>query len=129
MQMKIKLAFAAALIVLSIGAKAQSAADSARTPEGRAAALTEKMRTQLPLTDDQVPQVQAINLKYAQKNQQIWAGGGGRFAKFRELKSSQKDKDKELKAILDKDQYKKYEAMQQEMKDKAREAYKERQGQ
>ena len=116
------------VLVIAVGVKAQSA-DSARTPEGRAAALTEKMQTKLALTGDQVPQVQAINLKYAQKNQQILTGSDGRFAKFRALKSSGKDKDKELKAVLDKDQYKKYQAMQQEMKDKAREAYRNRQGQ
>jgi len=123
---KIRLFFAAALFVITMGAKAQSA-DSSKTPEGRATALTEKMKTQLSLTDDQVPQVQAINLKYAQKNQEIWTGTGGRFAKFRALKSSQKDKDKEIKAVLDKDQYKKYAAMKEEMKDKAREEYKNRQ--
>jgi hypothetical protein len=125
-QKKIRLFFAAALLVLTLGAKAQSA-DSTRTPEGRAAALTEKMKTQLTLTDDQVPQVQAINLKYARKNQEIWTGAGGRFAKFKSLKSSQKDKDGEIKAVLNKDQYKKYKAMQEEMKDKARAEYKSRQ--
>ena len=116
---KIRLFFAAVLLVLSVGAKAQSA-DSTRTPEGRAATLTEKMKTQLTLTEDQVPQVQAINLKYAQRNQQIWTGTGGRLAKFKSLKSSQKDKDEEIKAVLDKDQYKKYKAMEQEMKDRIR---------
>lgn len=124
---KIRLFFAAAMLVLSVSAKAQSA-DSTRTPESRAAALTGKMSAQLPLTDDQIPQVQAINLKYAQKNQEIWTGTGGRFAKFKALKSSQKNKDKEIKAVLNKDQYKKYKAMQEEMKDKAREEYKSRQG-
>lgn len=120
--MRITLAFMAVLLAVSIGSKAQSA-DSTRTTEGRAAALTEKMKTELSLTDDQLPQVRAINLKYAQQNQQIWTGTGGRFAKFKALKSSQKDKNKEMKAVLDKDQYKKYETMQQEMKDKARQEY------
>jgi hypothetical protein len=126
--MRITLTFMAVLLAVSIGTKAQSA-DSAHTAESRATALTEKMKTQLSLTDDQVPQVQTINLKYAQKNQEIWAGTGGRFAKFKALKSSQKDKSKELKAVLDKDQYKKYEVMQQEMKDKAREEINNRKGQ
>ncbi len=89
--------------------------DSTRTPEGRAAALTEKMKTELSLTDDQYPSVQAINLKYALKNEQIFKGSEGKFAKFRALKSSQKDKSKEMKAILTSDQYKKYEEMMKEM--------------
>jgi len=89
--------------------------DSTRTPEGRAAALTEKMKTELSLTDDQYPSVQAINLKYAQKNEGIFKSSDGKFAKYRALKSSQKDKSKEMKAILTSDQYKKYEEMMKEM--------------
>ena len=110
------------LLVSALSANAQSAqpaqsespartTDSTRTPEGRAAALTEKMKTELSLTDDQYPSVQAINLKYAQKNETIIKGSDGKFAKYRALKSSQKDKSKEMKAILTIDQYKKYEDM------------------
>lgn len=124
---KIRLFLVSLVLVFAIGAKAQST-DSTRTPESRATALTEKMKTQLSLTDEQTPQVQAINLKYAQKNREIWTGGGGKFAKFRALKSSQKDKDKAMKGVLNKDQYKQYKAMQEEMKNKAREEYKDRQG-
>ncbi|HWB93571.1 MAG TPA: hypothetical protein VG605_17040 [Puia sp.] len=121
-QKKIRLRLAAAFLILTLGAKAQRT-DSTSTPEARATALTEKMKTQLALTDDQVPQVQAINLKYVEKNQEILAGTEGRFAKFRAFKSSQKAKDKELKAILDKDQYKKYEAMKEQMKNQVRQQY------
>ena len=131
---KIRAGLAASFLVLSVIVKAQSA-DSTKTEdktadktaEGRAAALTEKMKTQLALTDDQYPQVQAINLKYAQKNQAIFAGTEGRMAKFRSLQSSQKDKSKEMKAILTKDQYKMYEEMMDEMRQKTREEYKDRQ--
>jgi len=117
---------AGAALTLSVSAKAQSA-DSARTTEGRASALTEKMKTELSLTDDEYPKVLAINLKYAQKNEEIFQGSEGRFAKFKSLRSSQKEKNKEMKAVLDKDQYKKYEEMTEEMKAKAREQYKTRQ--
>jgi hypothetical protein len=89
--------------------------DSTRTPEGRAAALTEKMKTELPLTVDQYPSVQAINLKYALKNERIFKGFDGKFAKYRAIKSSQKDKGREMKAILTSGQYKKYEEMMKEM--------------
>lgn len=117
---------AAAMVVMAIGANAQST-DTTRTPESRAAALTERMETRLTLTDDQVTSVQSINLKYAEKNQEIWTGTSGRFAKFRALQSSQKDKDKELKAVLDKDQYKEYKAMREEQREKARAQYQARQ--
>jgi len=118
------------IMVSAATAKAQSAtaqsADSTGTAEGRAANLTEKMKTELSLTDAQYPHVQAINLKYAQKNEEIFKGPDGRFAKFKALKSSQQEKNKEMKAVLDKDQYKKYAAMMDEMKSKAREQYKGR---
>ncbi len=126
-----KISFSIVFLILSflvsaLSANAQSAqpaqpgpparsTDSTRTPGGRAAALTEKMKTELSLTDDQYPSVQAINLKYALKNEQIFKGSEGKFAKFRALKSSQKDKSREMKAILTSDQYKKYEEMMKEM--------------
>jgi hypothetical protein len=124
-----------AMMVSAVSAKAQStqpaqagqtarSTDSTRTPEGRAAALTEKMKKELSLTDDQYPSVQALNLKYAQQNERIFKGSDGKFAKYKALKSSQKDKSKEMKAALTSDQYKKYEAMVEEMKSKAREQYK-----
>jgi hypothetical protein len=115
------------LILAAITTQAQTT-DSTRTAEGRASALTEKMKNELSLTDAEYPQVQAIKLKYAQKNEEIFKGSEGKFAKFKSLKSSQKEKNKEMKAVLGKDQYKKYEAMTEEMKAKAREQYKTRQG-
>ena len=70
---KLRFFLATALFILSVGANAQSTdstrTSQGRTPEDRAAALTEKMRTQLSLTDDQIPQVQVINLKY-----EVWDG-------------------------------------------------------
>jgi hypothetical protein len=109
-----------ATMLSATSVKAQTAgspvtADSTRTAEGRAAALTEKMKTELSLTADQYPSVQALNLKYAQKNEQIFKGSDGKFAKYKALKASQKDKNKEMKAILTSDQYKKYEEMVKQM--------------
>lgn len=122
---KIGLFLTAALLIISLGTKAQSA-DTTNVAMDRATAMTEKMKARLNLTDDQVPRVQTINSRYAEKNREIFTGSGGRFAKFRALKSSQKQKDKEMKAVLDKDQYKQYEAMKEEMKNKAMEEYRNR---
>jgi hypothetical protein len=139
-----KISFSIAFLILSslfstLAVNAQStepaqsgqpvrSADSTRTPEGRAASLTENMKTQLALSDEQVPSVQAINLKYALKNEQIFKRSDGKFAKYRALKSSQKEKTTEMKAILTSDQFKKYEAMMAEMKNNAMEQYKGRSG-
>ena|SRR6187402_2231674 len=118
------------IMVSTVAANAQSvnspSADSVNMAVKRAMAFTERMRTELSLTDTQYPQVREINLKYAQKNEDIFKGSEGRFSKFKALKSSQKAKGKEMKAVLTSDQYKKYEAMVEEMKNKAMERYKGR---
>jgi len=123
-----KVILPAMIAILSLATVATRAqvTDSTRTAEGRASALTEKMKTELSLTETQYPQVQSINLKYAQKNEEIFKGSEGKFAKFKALKASQKDKSKEMKAVLDKGQFKKYEEMMEEMKNKAKEGYKNR---
>jgi len=115
------------IILSSVAARAQST-DSIPASERRASQLTEKMKTELSLTEPQYAQVQAINIKYAQKNEEIFKSPEGKFTKFRSLRSSQKNKSKELKAVLDKDQYRKYEEMAAKMKTEAKEQYKNRQG-
>ena len=81
------------------------------------------MKEKLQLSDDQYKQVSVINEEFALKMESILQGGGGRWSKYRELKPLMKEKDKKLKAVLTADQYKQYEAMKQEMMDKAREQY------
>ncbi|HTJ10471.1 MAG TPA: hypothetical protein VL547_00520 [Dinghuibacter sp.] len=120
-----------ALLFFSARAMAQTdstGVDSLRTPEGRAAAFTAKMKTQLSLTDEQYPQVQALNLEYAQKNEAIMKGDGGRMAKFQDLKSSRKKKDKAMKKILTTDQYAQYERMEEDMKNKMMAQYRSQKG-
>jgi len=126
MKIKFSTVFLSASLLVGAATASAQTPDSTRTAESRANTLTDKMKTELTLTDEQYPKVQAINLKYAQKNQALFQGTGGRFAKLRSLKSSQKDKSKEMKAVLTSDQYKKYEQMMEEMKGKAREQYKSR---
>jgi|SRR5450432_2409091 len=94
-----------------------------KTPEERATAITDKMKTELSLTDAQVPQVSAINLKYAQKADSLFKAPGDRSEKMPAMQSLQQSKAAELKGILTPDQYTKYEAMVKEMMDKAKAMY------
>ena len=55
------------------------------------------MKNKLGLDSPQVRQIEAINLKYAVSNEPILKGGQRKLAKFKQLKSSQQDKDAELK--------------------------------
>jgi uncharacterized protein involved in outer membrane biogenesis len=89
-----------------------------KTPEQRAQLQTAMMKTKLKLDTTQVIKVQDINLKYAQKLDPVIKGDCGKLAKFRQLKSIQKEKEKELKPVFTADQYKQYQQMQEEMKEK-----------
>ncbi len=92
----------------------------------RAAKLTEWMKTNLQLTTDQVTPVQEINLKYANKMDDLRKSAKGRRAKMQTMKSDNKAKDAELKKILTADQFKTYLAKKDELKKKFKEEMKER---
>ena len=92
----------------------------------RAAKLTEWMKTNLQLTADQVAPVQEINLKYANKMDDLRKSSKGRRGKMQTLKNDNKAKDAELKKILTADQYKIYLAKKEEIKKKFKEEMKEK---
>lgn len=97
-----------------------------KTSEERALNLSNKMKTELSLSDSQYTKVHAINLKYAEKNNEIMTSGEGRLEMFRALKVSNEAKNKELKAVLTKEQFKKYKEMQKEHKAEAKENFRNR---
>ena len=86
------------------------------TPEERAQFQTEWMMTELSLDSAIVPVVYKINLKYSRENQSLAKSGGSRLQKYRELKANSSAKDKELKGILSKEQYKLYLEKKEQMK-------------
>jgi periplasmic protein CpxP/Spy len=86
------------------------------SPEEMAKMETDAMKTELKLTADQLPKVEAINLKYAQKMGEIFSQGpGGDFAeiqkKMQELETLKKA---EFSKLLTADQLKKYDTMMEE---------------
>ena len=91
----------------------------------RATKLTDWMKTNLQLTDDQVPKVQDINMKYANKMDQLRSSSVGRRQKFDILKKDDQAKDAELKQVLTDSQYKTYMTKKEELKKKAKEELKE----
>lgn len=97
-----------------------------RTPQERAKFQTEMMKSRLGLDSVQLNQVKAINLKYALKNEPVIKSGDGRLSKFRQIKSSQKEKEAELKTIFTTEQFKQYQAFQDEMKAQMKEKRKNR---
>jgi len=83
--------------------------------EDRAALQTERMTTSLELDSVVAVQVHRINLKYAQQMEEGRKEGMSRYDMMQMMQKSNKEKNKEMKAILTKDQYKKYMRQQQEM--------------
>jgi hypothetical protein len=95
------------------------------TPEERANKITDWMKKNLQLNNNQVSQVQAINLKYAQQNEQLKGSKDTKEQKMKTMKETEKNRDAELKGILTADQYKKWQAKKQETKDMMKEHMKE----
>jgi hypothetical protein len=96
------------------------------TPEERASKLTEWMKTNLQLNDDQVTQVQNINLKYANKTQGLQTQSMSRNEKMQTLKANDKAKDAELKNIFTADQYNTYQAKKDEVRKQMKEKMREK---
>lgn len=88
--------------------------------EDRAAFSTEMMKDKLNLTEEQVPKVEAINLKAALEMDKL-KKLNDKVSKFKAFRKIQQDKDDSLKAILSKEQFKAYKKMKDEMKKKLKE--------
>jgi hypothetical protein len=96
------------------------------TPKERATAQTLFMKRKLGLTAEQLPKVEALNLKYAEKLEPVIKGESGPLMKMRAMKEANSEKEAEMKGVLTPDQFTQYEASQEEMKEKVIEALKNR---
>jgi hypothetical protein len=79
-----------------------------------------KMKEVLLLNDMQYPKVCDINSKYGKKDQDILNNSAKRKSKLKAIRANQKGKDKELKKVLTKDQFKKYLRLKEEFLDDVR---------
>ena len=95
-------------------------------PAERAAMLTEWMKNNLQLTADQEKQAQEINLKYANKTEELRNSNGTRMQKFKKLKGYNESKDEELKKLFTTDQFKTYQAKKEEVKEEFKAKAKEK---
>jgi hypothetical protein len=101
--------------VLTSAAQAQAPA-TPPTPQQQAEGLTNKMKTQLKLSDAQVQQVGQINLQTMLKVDSLKAGGGRKLKEDKHLKQAMDDQDAALKKVLTGDQYAGWQTMQAQMK-------------
>lgn len=74
-------------------------------------------RAKLNLTEEQEQKVNAIDSAYLVSLEGLKKEGGSKLTKLRKFKDMTATKDKQMKAVLDKEQYKTYTAQQKEMKE------------
>jgi len=92
----------------------------------RSAKLTEWMRINLTLTDEQLPTVRDINLKYAKKMDALQTNSLPKSEKMKQITDNDKAKDKELQNVLTNTQFQTYLSKKQEIKKKFKENLKQR---
>lgn len=117
------------LLFMLLGQLAMAQSASAmqdKTPQERAKFQTEMMKSKLGLDSMQASQVEAINLKYALKNEPILKSDNSKLSKFKQLRSLQKEKESELKKVFTSEQYKQYQDFKEEMKAQLKEKRKNR---
>ncbi len=96
---------------------AQQRGGGQRDPNERAKRSTEQMTERLSLTEDQTKKVEAINQEAADKVTEVFASASGdREAMRAVMMDINKEKDKKLKAVLNEDQWKEYEKMVEEQR-------------
>ena len=89
--------------------------------EERASVQEDLLAEKLSLTPEQCEQVGQINRKYAREVDSILRSDDYRSKKARRFKSAMKNKDRELKKVFSKEQYKMYGQIREELKQKLRE--------
>jgi hypothetical protein len=112
-------------ITLQVNAQASQQMKNS-TPEERAQKITDWMKTNLQLSDEQVTSVHAINLKYANENESLKDTGISRREKFKKHKDTQASKDEELKGAMTSEQFTTYQSKKKELQDKMRDEVRER---
>ncbi len=115
---KTSIALVAGSLLFALAASAQLADLKNTTPEQRAKALTEVMTTKLGLSPEQTSKVANLNLTYANKMEPLIKGSEGPFVKMREMRQINEAKEAELKQILTPQQFEKYLASKEQMREK-----------
>lgn len=112
--MKLKVLFTSLLMFLGVMfLNAQPQGGPGRMdPEQMAKMQTEHMATELGLNDKQKTEIEAINLKYAKKMQEIFKAGpsGDRETMRKNMEEINTSRNAEYKKVLTAEQYKKFEA-------------------
>lgn len=121
----VTMGFMAATMLVSASLFAQDKMQH-KTPEERAKMMSDKMKTELTLTDEQYQKVQAINLDFATKTKDIKKEGADKSTWAEKIKPLEEERTTALKGILTPEQFTRYEARKEEMKGKMKDKQKEK---
>lgn len=111
-----KISIAAVFVFAFATLKAQNM--QAPTAQEHAAKMTDWMKTNLSLTDAQLPKVTDINLRYAITMDSVKNSPGDQSVKMTTMKADNAAKDSEIKGVLTESQYQVYQTKEAEMKAK-----------
>jgi len=113
------------ILLLGTATYAQDKKMADASPEEKAELMTEKQNEKLQFYDDQENRMYDINLKYVKEMERIRSQGRSRKT-LMDLRDMSKRKDKEVKQVLDDDQYYTYLEMKEAMREQMRERMKSR---
>ncbi|RCK74050.1 MAG: hypothetical protein IGBAC_2197 [Ignavibacteriae bacterium] len=88
--------------------------------EERAKFLTERLKVDLKLENKQIPKVNEILLKYSKKVDSLRNQTKSRQEMMEIMKKNMKEQDNEIKNVLTKEQFKKYEKIMEENRNRMR---------
>src|SRR5687768_5553465 len=77
-------------------------------------------REKLNLSDDQKSKVDTVNMEYMEALSKIKEEGGSKMSRYKKFRQASNNRDKKMKAILTKEQYKIYKEHQEEFKEELR---------
>lgn len=112
-------------VALTISAQAQTS--KPKLTEEQKKELKAKLdayKEKLNLSDEQKPKVEEVNMEYMEALSKIKEDGGSKMSRYKKFKQASNNRDKKMKEILTKEQYKIYKEHQEEIKEelKARRA-------
>jgi uncharacterized membrane-anchored protein YjiN (DUF445 family) len=121
------------LLTLGCASQQPAAPDSTTTAprdrpsaDERAARQAEQLTTRLQLDEDTAGRVEAILLKYAERNEALRRSGGDRRSQFGQLRENMDAQDGELREVLTAEQYAIYEELRDEQRARMREQLRQR---
>lgn len=113
--------FSAMIIAFSVISLNSFGQEAQPDPAARAKKISERMKTELSLSEDQYKKVYDINLAYTKQMADLRnKTSEDRKEKMNSFRELGKNRNEELKAVLSADQMSKYQDMQKEMRQKGR---------